>query len=761
MTAATNVLPAAEPDVVMILSAIDPADPIERQNEKLIRINRVLMRRVEQATDDTGAAYAQFQRAALLEGEVRARTRELEHALDLLNETNTKLAEANRQAEAARANLAGAIEAVRDGFALFDEGDRLVMANSRFGMDMPDVRERLAPGLAFDAYVLLVSRSASLALPDGQTAEGWLAQRRARHTDEHVVFNVALTSDRWMQVSEHRTATAGTVILQTDVTDIMRLQRRERERMLGDQARVIRATLEHITQGVTIFDPHGRLAGWNQRAIELLSLPLGRCIHGVAVDDVFGGLINRGLASLSLWIVGDRKTPFATELVSGGHTLDVFAQKMPDGGTVVSFTDVTAERDALAVISQANETLERRVAERTLELQDAVAIAERANATKSRFVAAASHDLLQPLSAAKLYLSALEAETSDAPIGPVVRKAQSALGSVETILAALLDISRLDAGATSLDITDVPLATVLRQLSVEFQPVAACKGLSLRVVPSTALVRSDPTYFRRILQNLIANAVKYTVRGKIIVGARRRGDDLRLEVWDTGPGIPRDQRANIFKEFQRLNAHASAAEGMGLGLAIVDRACTLLRHPLGLYSAVGRGSCFHVTVPLSPRQGRTVEQREERLGALPALVGRVALLVIPEAQLRLAMTTLLETWGLGVIETSGPEEAVALLSEIGIMPDVALVQPPRGDVSFGAGSLRALRQGAGPIPAVVVTANRCGEHCVELRRHGARVIHKPIDTKSLQAAIVDLCGPMATLVPLRPADGSAGLLTAC
>ena len=723
-------------DAAIALSAINPDDTLERQNEKLLKINHVLMRRVEQAADDTnGAAYAQFERAALLEDTVRTRTRELERVLELLNEANAKLAEANHAAEAARANLAGAIETVREGFALFDADDRLVMTNSRFGLHMHDVRAALAPGLTFDGYIESVSRSASLALPEGQTPQTWLAQRRARHKDEHVVFNVALKGDRWVQVSEHRTHSSGTVILQTDVSDMMRLQRQERERMLDDQARIIRATLEHITQGVTIFDAAARLVGWNQRSAELLSLPITRFSLGASVAEVFSGVLGDGLAPLWDWIGRTRRGPLSLELRRGRRVLDVFAQEMPDRGCVVSFTDVTAEREALAVISEANETLERRVAERTLELQHAVASAERANATRSRFVAAASHDLLQPLSAAKLYLSALEAETAAAPFANVVHKAQSALGSVETILSALLDISRLDAGAASLDITDIPLSTVLRQLSVEFQPLAAQKGLVLRVVPSTALVRSDPTYFRRILQNLIANAVKYTDKGRIVVGARRRGDFIRLEVWDTGPGIPGDQQANIFKEFQRLNASASASEGMGLGLAIVDRACALLRHPLALSSVVGRGSCFHVTVPLSPRRVRVVEP-EEPVDALHELTGKVALLVIAEGELRLAMATLLETWGLGVVETASAEEAVALLGEIGITPDVALVGPARGDPSFGAAAIRTLRGAVGIVPAAVVTANRFASLSADLKRLGATIIHKPIDTKALQATLV-------------------------
>lgn len=227
---------------------IDPTDSLERQNEKLRQITEVLMRRVEQDTDKTGVAYRQFERAALLEDQVRQRTSDLEHALDLLNESNARLAEANRAAERARSDLASAIETIQEGFALFNTQDELVMCNSRFGMHMLDLQAELAPGLKFTRYVELVSRSRYLALPDGLTPEDWAERRMRRHQDDHVMFNVRMVRDRWVQVSEHRTTDGGTVIMQTDVTDIMRLEREERDKLLDGQSKMIRATLDHLNQ---------------------------------------------------------------------------------------------------------------------------------------------------------------------------------------------------------------------------------------------------------------------------------------------------------------------------------------------------------------------------------------------------------------------------------------------------------------------------------------------------------------------------------
>jgi signal transduction histidine kinase len=587
----------------LALSLIDPADPPARRVEKLLSIAGALMARVEAVTDDNGAAYAQFQRAALLEDQVSERTRDLERALDLLNDSNARLATAMAEAEAARADLASAIETVQEGFALFDRADRLVMCNSRFGMHMTDIRANLTPGLAFADYVALVSRSEHLALPEGVTPADWAVQRMRRHQDRHVIFNVRMIWDRWVQVSEHRTAEGGTVILQTDVTDIIRNERTERGRMLDDQARMIRATLDHLDQGVAIFDAEGQLAGWNQRLSFLLTLPLSQLRRGVAFERLlqrfqtemrFQPGMDAGLLRWAQGGSGRAALTFAVER-PGGLVLTVFAQELPDGGFVVSFTDVTAERTALAALHRANETLEARVRERTLELEDALADAERANASRSRFVAAASHDLLQPLAAAKLFISAAAAGEAGAPLD----KAQNALQSVEAILGALLDISKLESGRMAVSVGPVPLGPMLARLVEEFAPMAAAKGLSLRLRGAEALVTSDAGYLRRILQNLIGNAIRYTEQGGVLVGARRHGAALRLEVWDTGPGIPEDAQDVIFREFQRLNAKASASEGMGLGLAIVERACGLLGHPLELSSRLGRGSVFRVTVPLA------------------------------------------------------------------------------------------------------------------------------------------------------------------
>lgn len=724
---------------------INPADPPARQIEKLHIIARALMRRAEQIADDGGAAYAQFQRAAMLEDQVRERTRELERALDLLNASNAALQEANRETERARRNLADAIETVQEGFALFGPDDVLVMCNSRFCVQLPDVRPHLHPGLSFQAYVDRVSRSAYLALPEGETPESWSVQRRRAHEDQHVIFNIRMRWDSWVQVSEHRTNDGGTVVLQTDVTDLLRLERQEFGRLLDDQERLVRATLDHINQGVAIFDAGRQLVGWNARLGTLLTLPMVRMRVGAGFDTLFDGLsrvfrFGEGMTAeaLAIWVDGRAgRPPLRFQLRRDpGLVLDVFAQEMPDKGFLFSFTDITAERQAVEEMARAKETLEARVIERTLDLEDALAQAERANASRSRFVAAASHDLLQPLSAAKLFLSSIPEAQVPTPVAQALGKAQNALVSVESILGALLDISRLESGRAAVTIAPLRLGRLMAQMAEEFSPMAAAKGLRLTIRASDAVVLSDAGYLRRILQNLISNAIRYTDRGRVLVAARRRGALVRLEVWDTGPGIPEAEQENIFKEFHRIAARASASEGLGLGLAIVERAAALLGHPLTLHSRPGRGTVFALLLPPTDPQVPS----DPALPAPPVdggMEGRIVLLVENDTELRRALVLLLEKWGVAVIEAAHGEEALALIDDLGILPDAVILDQHLGVGLSGLATLAALRARAPDLPARLISADRGEALRAQARSARVGLLVKPVQPAALFSFLSD------------------------
>ena len=721
---------------------IDARDGAPRNVEKLLIIADALMRQVEQTSGERGAAYEQFRRAAVLEERVKSRTRDFESTLKLLNEANARLAEANSAAEHARRILGQAIEAIEEGFALFDAGEVLVLCNSRFCRDLSDARDHLRPGITFTEYVRLVSHSPMLALPAGVTPTAWAAERMRRHLARQV-FNVGLSGDRWLQVSEQRTADGGTVILQTDVTEIIRLERSERGKLLDDQARMIRATLDHINQGVAIFDAGRRLIGWNRRLAELLEIPASALRLGTDFDALvtriarhaeFGG----GFTATRLWdwTQATGRAPLSFEMRhASGMVFDVFAQTMPGGGFVMSLTDVTRERQAIQAMLRANASLEARVAARTEDLAAALAEAERANSARARFVAAASHDLLQPLSAAKLFVAAARDETDPAQIRVATAKAHNALISVEHILGALLDISRLEAGGAAVEIAPVPLSVLLRQLTDDFAPLAAQKGLRLDILPCSLTVSSDPAYLRRILQNLISNAIRYTVAGRVLVGPRRRGGRVRIEVHDTGPGIAAEHQKAIFREFHRLDASVSAAEGMGLGLAIVERACALLGHELDLVSAPGRGTCFSVELARAAAPAR-VEPRPP----IPEEPGdgsdRIALLIENDAELRLAIALLLERRGVTVLEVASGEEALALVEEMGIVPDLYLVDQQLGGEMTGVETVVALHARHGVRPTRLITANRTAETRAAARAAGLEIMFKPIDPVKLAAFVL-------------------------
>jgi len=620
------------------------------------------------------------------------------------------------------------------------------MCNSRFGMHMSDIRAFLRPGLTFDGYVDLVSRSRHLSLPAGDTPQSWAVARMRRHQDRHVIFNVQMDGDRWVQVSEHRTRDGGTVILQTDVTAIISAERQERGKLLDDQARIVRATLDHISQGVCIFDAEGRLLGWNTRAAVLLAVPLARFRIGMWFDELVSRLhddqslgTGASLVELRAWVrhhAPDIVLRFQVQR-NQDMILDAFAQGMPNGGFVISFTDISAERRAIAALSRANETLEARVAARTLELADALARAERANAARSRFVAAASHDLLQPLSAARLFLASAGDDAVPPRARAALAKAGAALDSVETILQALLDISRLESGRAAVTMAPVALGPMLARLADEFAAPAAEKGLRLRVRPTQVVVLSDATYLRRILQNLIGNAVRYTAAGGVLVGVRAAGAHaVVVEITDTGPGIPEDEHDNIFREFHRLNARASASEGLGLGLAIVERAAGLLGHPLHLHSRVGRGTRFRL------RLGRTDAPADPR-PALPAsplpLRDLVGLLVEPDADLRAALVHLMEGRGIAVLEADDAATALDLLTDLGILPDFALADGP-GDGQAALATLGRLRPVLGAIPALVLSPDRSAAFRTATAALDAGVLAKPLAPAALDRFLARVAG---------------------
>lgn len=384
---------------------------------------------------------------------------------------------------------------------------------------------------------------------------------------------------------------------------------------------------------------------------------------------------------------------------------------------------------------------------RNAELAQARAAAVEASRAKNRFLRAASHDLLQPLSAAKLFLASLGDTDLDGAQQDLVGRLGSAFGLVEELMHAVLDIARLDSQRIEFNRKPVSLAVLFDRLNAEFQHVAQGRGLSLRFAPTSAVVDSDPTFLFRIAQNLLSNALKYTETGGVLVGARPRGTRVWLEVRDTGIGIAAEDRNRIFDEFQRINPDQSAP-GMGLGLSIVRGACFRLGHPISLLSEPGRGSLFRVGLPRVAKDGSFgIAARETPENQPSELRGRRLLVVENDAAMAHAYQRVLGTdGGMAVTLVASTAEAVAALARTGPPPEAVLADYHLEDGDTGLDAIRAVRERTGlPVPAIVVTANRDPDMQRACRNYGVRVLDKPVSPENLRSALMTLVAARSAL----------------
>lgn len=725
----------------------DPEDPLERKFEKLKVIAEKLIARVENVKNEGQQGYFHFERAVALEDQVRHRTQDLQEALDVLNATNAQLASAQRETEKARKNLSNAVEAFHEGFAIFDVHENIVMKNSRFLAQLPDVASKVKDGMNFEDYVKLSASSKFISFPNGISKNNWIIERLKAHHENRVNHILELTNGEWMQVTEQRIDDGGTIILQTDITDLVQLQRDERERMLDQQAQLVKETLDHVEQVILIFDQHGRLAEWNGPAIIILSLPPFFLKKGTRLRR-FADIFTSGVVfpaschpeSIVDWLRMHAPRPILRKEMrtKNGYELEVLGREMSDGSTLLAMTDVTKIRKAHAELKKANETLEQRVLDRTKELKSARDAAQRANASKSRFVAAASHDLLQPINAAKLFISALQQTDLDNKQADVSSRIEKSFQSVETILGALLDISKLDSGKVALNICDFELAPIFERLHEEFFVMAAEKGLDLRIVQSTVSVSSDPTYLRRIIQNLVSNAVRYTQKGRVSIGVRRRKDYVDIYVHDTGPGIAPNEKSRIFGEFQRASSSRSDQSGMGLGLAIVERACQMLDHDLELVSTLEKGTYVRVSVPYAQSLKMESEAPHVIEKSSPIPHNMIAMVIENDRSVSDAMEAVLEGWGMTVIHASDFEMATQEIESLGMTPDIFIVDYHLDNDVNGIDVIRSLRQKHMLFRTILLTANRDPMVQAEATSMGIFVRYKPVNTKELKVLISGL-----------------------
>jgi two-component system, sensor histidine kinase and response regulator len=367
------------------------------------------------------------------------------------------------------------------------------------------------------------------------------------------------------------------------------------------------------------------------------------------------------------------------------------------------------------------------------QARDAAVGAEKA---KSQFLATASHDLRQPLHAMNLFISALRRRVSGPEAPMLVDNMGAAVKSMQMMFDSLLDISKLNAGVVTPAIQDSAVEDVLAQLRNEFAGPAAAKGIDFIIRGSPATVRTDPTLLQSILRNLISNAVRYTKAGHVTLECSEYGAFLRIQVVDTGTGIPADKLELAFNEFQRFDKSDARERGLGLGLAIVRRLARLLDLKIDVASEVGRGSTFSVEIPLSTA---TAPSNLDRRAAATPLVGRRVLLVEDDPMVREAVAREISDWGAEAITAATPDEALDLVAaQPRRLPDVAIIDRDLGKSMTGPQLLRSLVARFGAIPAVIVTGATDPDALAELRASNLRWLTKPVDSNTLKGVIGDL-----------------------
>ncbi len=513
--------------------------------------------------------------------------------------------------------------------------------------------------------------------------------------------------------------------------------------------------MDNVPLGIAVFDAGLRLITSNTRYNGLLALPSDLVRPGTALFDIALFMAERGdlgvgdaarLAIERINVLTSSPTTITQRLGNAGQVLEFHSSRLPDGGLVISFSDVTARVRAEQQLEQANQHLERRVEERTAalrqvnaELEVARAKADASNHDKTRFLAAASHDLLQPLNAARLYTSTLIERAKSTAFADLANSIEASLTAVEDIMSALLDISRIDSGALKPAPAPMQAQDLLRKTEVEFGPMAKERSISLRIVPSKGTILADRALLGRIVQNLVSNAIKYTpVGGKVLVGLRKRGNRWRLDVIDAGIGFNKDQHKLVFAEFSRLERGAKMAQGLGLGLSIVQRLVSALGLTLELDSREGHGSRFSIYLP-AIRNARPVAKPEA--ATVETSFGVISLKILcvdNESAILEAMEGLLTHWGCDVRTALSLKQIDRERLLEGWYPDLVLMDYHL-DQTSGLDAIEWLRHNlGGHLPAALVTADRSPAVRTLAEDRGIAVVTKPVKPAALRAAISGL-----------------------
>lgn len=525
---------------------------------------------------------------------------------------------------------------------------------------------------------------------------------------------------------------------------------------------LLESAVENLTQGIAVVDPELRLVAWNKRYEELFDYPPRFLYSGCPIERVYRFNAQRGILNTR---EGDIDSEIEKRLgwlregnphriertLPNGKVIDIRGNPLPQGGFVTTYIEVSDYHDLLAQLQDTRVALEAEVASGTKTLLETNTQLRKENRlraevesqlrdagrSKSHFMSATSHDLLQPIHAARLFTASLQQNLSQGgEVNPgLVAHIDQSLRRAERLITDLREISRLDSGRHEPAVVDVALLDVLSPVLAELKAIGESKGLTLRCVPSTLWLRVDPAMLTRILQNLIGNAIRYTDRGKVLVGVRRRAAHAEIQVWDTGRGISLADQARVFQEFERIGrGDASQDDGLGLGLAIVQRYCDLLNIKLDMRSEEGRGSLFSVLVPVVTPSTTVPAITTESLAPRTAS-GRV-LCLDNDQTIVAGMEQLMTAMGLQVTTLTHERELMSLPAPVAQSIDVALVDYHLDDGTRGVDVITQwLSVLDKQLPVVVISADDSDSVRKAVAEAGFRFMPKPVNVGRLQALV--------------------------
>lgn len=847
------------------------AEVLRAENQKLKKINRVLVQRVDMGIGNQSAAYQSFETAVLLTDKVRQRTATLQSTLDKLEKSNHALSEAQLESEASQQRVIDAIESISDAFVLFNNEDKMLLANYRFIDLGAELKINLSIGRTTPDDVREAIDISNYNYPTDEEDEIGILNE----TDEQRIFKVK--DGGWWQMSQRPTVDGGLVIVCSDITAIKENETRVREQALTAKSRVLQSTLDNISQGIALVNPEGQLEAWNN-SFELISgwcPPVGSAelnfskvqansevelsvspdyseaiyeLEKVLLDERVieikhhristGGFVNtytdttersKNEAALSEsehrirlitdampalisyirsdscyefvnrafveWfkkpsseivnqplsnVIGkdeyNEHKPYVTKAMLGEVVNFEMEQLMPDRGKLIFQKtyvphfdinnnvlgifaleqDVTQHRRTSQALNNAYQTLEQRVQERTKELQnlnkqlereiwerakiekdliDAKLVAEEANISKTKFLATISHDLLQPMNAAKLFVSALKETSQTGNVGELVSSLDFSLLNMESLLDSLVNISKLDAGVVQAVNDSFCVNELLENLAIESRSKSKGAGVLFEYIPCQAIVYSDSQLLARIIRNFLSNALRYTENGKVVLGCRRRPNGLEIQVIDNGCGISESMFEEVFKEFKRGEAPNKQDRGLGLGLAIVKKIAAVLDHQIKIQSELDKGSLFSVLVaygelqPGSKNKTAMIEPTN-----LNMFTGKRILVVDNDRLICDGMDKLLSLWGCEVKVATSVDDLVQNKDLLSETIDLLIVDYHLDDDETGFDVIDYVRQFSSA-PVVVITAIYTNEFRQETARLGYHLLNKPLKPMKLRSLL--------------------------